>query len=232
VRIKLRKGHEMEEQVQTSQSRLERSSYFMTIALAVSLRSTCLKRKVGCVITDGNIILSTGYNGAPRGQQHCESVGCLLTDEGKCIRAVHAEINAIAQLNNSFYDTLSLWTTDQPCLRCLQALSALNASTIQIHYLTPYNCVDRDDYYKSLETQNSRRRIFMTIFKDTEEVSKGIKSIEDKLSKGSFTLFYSSGLKEDEMNCPLCDGGRRIFSPSCSVCHGTGVIKKKDYIFS
>ena len=76
----------------------------------------------------------------------------------------------------------------------------------------------------------------MTMFKDVVEVAKSIKSIESRLGRSTFTLFFKElpdfGLKEDEMSCPLCDGDRRIFSSSCPVCHGTGVIKKKDHVFS
>ena len=77
--------------------------YFLSIAAVVSRRSTCLRRRYGAVIVKDNIIISTGYNGAPRGEEHC-------TETGKCIRnelnipkgeryescvASHAEMNAI-----------------------------------------------------------------------------------------------------------------------------------------
>jgi len=77
--------------------------YFLEIAKVVASRSTCLRRRYGAVIVKDNVIVSTGYNGAPRG-----SVNCI--DKGSCRRkelnvpageryelceAVHAEQNAI-----------------------------------------------------------------------------------------------------------------------------------------
>lgn len=77
--------------------------YFLEIARVVATRSTCLRRRYGAVIVNDRIIVSTGYNGAPRGEANC-------TDTGKCTRnelniprgeryelcvAVHAEQNAI-----------------------------------------------------------------------------------------------------------------------------------------
>ncbi|MBI4650345.1 cytidine deaminase [Candidatus Desantisbacteria bacterium] len=78
-------------------------NYFIEIAKVVSSRSTCLRRKYGAVIVKDNVIISTGYNGAPRGIDNC-------IDLNKCIRkeqnipsgeryelceAVHAEQNAV-----------------------------------------------------------------------------------------------------------------------------------------
>jgi dCMP deaminase len=77
--------------------------YFINIAEVVSSRSTCIRRHYGAVIVKDRVIVSTGYNGAPRG-----SINCI--DINKCMRkelnvpsgeryelceAVHAEQNAI-----------------------------------------------------------------------------------------------------------------------------------------
>lgn len=70
--------------------------YFIRIAKEVASRATCPRAAVGAVIVKDNRILSTGYNGAPAGQPHCEDVGCEIVD-GHCHTAVHAESNAIAQ---------------------------------------------------------------------------------------------------------------------------------------
>ena len=81
--------------------RPDKDSYYLNIALAVSKRSTCLKRHYGCVIVKDDIIIATGYNGSPRGEENC-------CDRGTCKRAnaerysnyescdsVHAEQNAL-----------------------------------------------------------------------------------------------------------------------------------------
>ena len=55
--------------------RIGKDEYYLGIALAVSKRSTCLKRHYGCVIVKNDEIIATGYNGAPRGETNCCDVG-------------------------------------------------------------------------------------------------------------------------------------------------------------
>ena len=82
-------------------TRISKDDYYLDIALAVTKRSTCLKRHYGCVIVKDDIIIATGYNGSPRGEENC-------CDRGTCKRAdamrysnyescdsVHAEQNAL-----------------------------------------------------------------------------------------------------------------------------------------
>ena len=77
--------------------------YFLDIAAAVGRRATCLRRKYGAVIVKDNVIVGTGYNGAPRGEANCIDTGVcererLKVPKGEryelCV-AVHAEQNAI-----------------------------------------------------------------------------------------------------------------------------------------
>ena len=83
------------------ENRVDQINYYLDIAETVLERSTCLKRHYGAVIVKNNEIISTGYNGAPRGISNC-------IDNNKCTRefcergtgyenciAVHAEMNAI-----------------------------------------------------------------------------------------------------------------------------------------
>ncbi len=70
--------------------------YFMQIAHTVGTRATCPRASVGCVISREYRILTTGYNGAPRGVAHCTEVGCTLVND-HCLRATHAEANAVVQ---------------------------------------------------------------------------------------------------------------------------------------
>ena len=73
--------------------------YYIEIAKAVSLRSTCLKKHYGCVIVNHDEIISTGYNGNPRGESHCGSCtkapGNGDVAEYLSCSAVHAEQNAM-----------------------------------------------------------------------------------------------------------------------------------------
>ena len=82
-------------------NRISKDEYYLNIALAVSKRSTCLKRHYGCVIVKDDRIVSTGYNGAPRGDVNCCDLGkCKRPDAERysdytSCEAVHAEQNAI-----------------------------------------------------------------------------------------------------------------------------------------
>lgn len=78
--------------------------YYLDMADQVSTRSTCLTSKYGCVIVNNDKVVSTGYNGAPRGAKNCIDTGLCIRDcEGlrrynEC-RAVHAEANAMLHAN-------------------------------------------------------------------------------------------------------------------------------------
>lgn len=82
--------------------RISKDEYYLRIALAVSKRSTCLKRHYGCVIVKNDEIIATGYNGAPRGETNCCDVGLCQRlnkphnsgDYSDC-HSVHAEQNAM-----------------------------------------------------------------------------------------------------------------------------------------
>ena len=61
----------------TNKTRISKDDYFMKIAEVVSERSTCIKRKVGAVLIKDSYIVSTGYNGAPSGFNHCTPLTCV-----------------------------------------------------------------------------------------------------------------------------------------------------------
>jgi len=65
--------------------------YFLDIAEQVSARSTCNRLHVGCVIVKDKHIIATGYNGSIHGHDHCEDAGCLLGDDNRCHRTIHAK---------------------------------------------------------------------------------------------------------------------------------------------
>lgn len=113
--------------------RPSKDNTFMTIASAIAKRSTCKKRAVGVVIvTPVNTITSVGYNGAPRGLPHCTDDECLLDMQDRCIRATHAEINALLQAQRSV-EGHTLYTTLLPCVACANAI--INAGIIRVVYL-------------------------------------------------------------------------------------------------
>jgi dCMP deaminase len=119
--------------------------YFMSIAHQVASRSTCLRRKVGCIIVLDKRIVSTGYNGAPTGLPHCEEVGCLREDRGvasgerhELCRGLHAEQNAIIQaaLHGTAVGGGILFCTHKPCVLCTKML--INAGIRRVYYSEGY----------------------------------------------------------------------------------------------
>ncbi|OGN01228.1 MAG: deaminase [Candidatus Yanofskybacteria bacterium RIFCSPLOWO2_02_FULL_43_10] len=97
--------------------------YFLEIAKVVAQRSTCDRANVGAVIARNKVILSTGYNGAPRGLPHCDDVGHEIVD-GHCVRTIHAEANAIAQAarNGAAIEGATIYLTISPCYDCFKMM--------------------------------------------------------------------------------------------------------------
>ncbi|HHF56192.1 MAG TPA: cytidine deaminase [Thermoplasmatales archaeon] len=119
--------------------------YFMKIAKIVATRSTCLRRHVGAVIVKDNHILSTGYNGAPKGFKHCSEVGCLREQlrvpEGQrheLCRGLHAEQNAIIQaaVFGVSIKGGTIYSTHFPCSVCAKMI--VNAELKELVYLEYY----------------------------------------------------------------------------------------------
>lgn len=83
--------------------RVSKHNYYLDIAQTVSERSTCLRRRFGAIIVKNDVIVSTGYNGAPRGRKNCNELGSCYRDSlgipkgerYELCRSVHAEANAI-----------------------------------------------------------------------------------------------------------------------------------------
>lgn len=83
--------------------RVSKDNYYLDIAQTVSERSTCIRRRFGAIIVRNDTIISTGYNGAPRGRANCNELGTCYREElniprgerYELCRSVHAEANAI-----------------------------------------------------------------------------------------------------------------------------------------
>ena len=124
--------------------------YFIGIAKAVAARATCLRRKYGAVITKDNIIVSTGYNGAPAGMKDC-------LEAGKCTRkelqiphgeryelchSVHAEANAVIRAAVHELEGATIYISgaddsadechSEPCMMCKRII--LNARIARVVY--------------------------------------------------------------------------------------------------
>ena len=115
--------------------RPNKTKYFLDIALSVAARSTCLRRKFGAVIVNGNTIVGTGYNGNAKGVINCYEVGCIKNEKElpqnrayELCPAVHAEENAIINSNRSDrigatlyiagFDSDGNYAKAVPCKRC------------------------------------------------------------------------------------------------------------------
>ncbi|MBQ7348001.1 MAG: cytidine deaminase [Clostridia bacterium] len=84
-------------------TRVSKHNYYLDIAQTVAERSTCLRKMFGAIIVKNDSIISTGYNGAPRGRKNCSDLGTCMRDKlniprgerYELCRSVHAEANAI-----------------------------------------------------------------------------------------------------------------------------------------
>lgn len=117
----------------------------MRIASIVATRSTCLRRQVGAIIVKNNHILSTGYNGAPKGLPHCEETGCLRAERRvergerhELCRGLHAEQNAIIQAAVFGVSITGgvIYSTHFPCSVCAKML--INAELAEVVYQEGY----------------------------------------------------------------------------------------------
>ena len=135
-----------------SQKRPSWDEYFSRIACEVAKRSTCLRRRVGAILVLDKRILSTGYNGAPSGVSHCETVGCLREkhqvpsgERHELCRGLHAEMNAIIQaaVSGTPVQGATCYSTTFPCSLCAKML--INAGVKRI--------VAQSDYADDLSKQ-------------------------------------------------------------------------------
>ena len=83
--------------------RVSKENYYLDIAQTVAERSTCLRKCYGAIIVKNDTIVSTGYNGAPRGRKNCSDLGYCMRDKlsiprgerYEMCRSIHSEANAI-----------------------------------------------------------------------------------------------------------------------------------------
>ena len=117
--------------------RISWDEYFMAQSHLLSLRSTCSRLSVGATIVKDKRIVSGGYNGSIKGDEHCIDVGCKVV-EGHCVRTIHAEINAILQCSKFGVGTegATIYVTHFPCLNCTKSI--IQAGIKEICYANDY----------------------------------------------------------------------------------------------
>ena len=139
------------------EARISRESALLRIAGIFAERSTCQRKKAGCVITQDHRVVASGYNGSPAGLPHCIDDDCLIDEQtGGCIRTVHAEAAAIsfAARAGVRLEGSRLYTTLAPCLPCAKLI--INAGIREVYYTEAYR--DR----RGVELLQSTDGIFIT----------------------------------------------------------------------
>jgi dCMP deaminase len=146
--------------------------YFIEIARVVASRSTCLRRRYGAVIVKDKVIVSTGYNGAPRGSLNCVDVNKCKRKElnipsgerYELCEAVHAEQNAIINGSPERMKDASIYIAGseeddsvadgKPCLLCARMIK--NAQVKEVIYLTKNGTIIKVEDLKTLDTTPAR----------------------------------------------------------------------------
>jgi dCMP deaminase len=143
--------------------------YFIEIAKVVGSRSTCLRRRYGAVIVKDHVIISTGYNGAPRGSVNCVDRGICRRKElnvpagerYELCEAVHAEQNAIingapdrmkdATIYIAGFEEDNSPAEGKPCLLCRRMIR--NAQIQQVVYLKKDGSIMKVDDVRELDAR-------------------------------------------------------------------------------
>lgn len=138
--------------METLNPRTPEHEYFIKMAILVSERATCLRRRTGAVFVINGRPIVTGYNGVAEGMPHCDSydptIGCYRGHENtpsgslaghEICKAIHAEQNAIlqaARMGISIYGSI-LYCTNEPCTHCTKLI--MNLGVHEVYYFEEYN---------------------------------------------------------------------------------------------
>lgn len=118
-------------------------SYYLDIAANAATRASCDAAQVGCVVVSAEqVVIGTGYNGAPSGFEHCEDVGChwverfssTLGGYQRYERHVHAEANVISRAARvgTRLAGATMYVTQEPCPECLKLCVQAGIATIVV----------------------------------------------------------------------------------------------------
>ncbi|ODQ64817.1 hypothetical protein NADFUDRAFT_8440, partial [Nadsonia fulvescens var. elongata DSM 6958] len=120
-------------------------AYFMRLADLAALRSNCMKRQVGCVLVREKRVISTGYNGTPRGLVNCNEGGCTRCNSGDgsgnglstCL-CLHAEENALLEAGRERTGKDStIYCNTCPCLTC--SIKIVQTGVTEVVYSQSYS---------------------------------------------------------------------------------------------
>jgi len=125
--------------------RLSKDEYFAVLAKIAGARSICVRHKIGTVIVKDGHLISTGYNGPPKGYTHRFCNPCIKNTENiesnrghSLCPATHSEANAIVQAAYQGISTKGavMYTTLFPCDQCQRLI--INAGIVELVYLYDY----------------------------------------------------------------------------------------------
>lgn len=132
--------------------RVSKHNYYLDIAQTVAERATCLRKKYGAIIVKNDSIISTGYNGSPRGRKNCTDLGICMRNKlniprgerYELCRSVHAEANAIISasreqmIGSTLYmvginsETGELESGTSSCMMCKRMVINAGISTVVV----------------------------------------------------------------------------------------------------
>ena len=106
--------------------------FFLGVAQVYASMGTCKRLKVGAVIVKEKKQVGQGFNGSIHGHEHCidEGVGCLINEEGRCIRTLHAEENAVLQTERHLLEGATMYVTHEPCEKCAKMIAQVGIKKI------------------------------------------------------------------------------------------------------
>ncbi len=158
--------------------RVSKHNYYLDIAQTVASRSTCLRKWYGAIIVKNDSIISTGYNGAPRGRKNCSDLGNCMREKlniprgerYELCRSVHAEANAIIaaprdqMLGATIYmvginaKTRELEAGTSSCMMCKRMVINAGISTVIVRdSAEEYRVIDVNDW---IENDDSLSGVF------------------------------------------------------------------------
>jgi dCMP deaminase len=153
--------------------RIDKTNYYLDIAETVLKRSTCIRRQFGAVVVKNDEIVSTGYNGSPRGRKNCSDIGFCIRNKlniprgerYELCRSVHAEQNAIISasrkdlLGSTIYLACHDATTNlvdgnvEPCSMCRRFIINAGVSQVVIRRnANEYKTIQVDDWINNDES--------------------------------------------------------------------------------
>jgi dCMP deaminase len=156
--------------------RVSKENYYLDIAQTVAERATCLRRKFGAIIVKNDVIVSTGYNGAPRGRKNCSDLGFCYREQMQIprgeryelCRSVHAEQNAIIaapreqMLGATLYMACTLpdgtlQSGTNSCMMCKRTILNAGISTVVVRDTpTEYRVVNVTDWIEDDDSLSGR----------------------------------------------------------------------------